>query len=79
MDSNEAEKLLVEGVQELYHAEQQLVDATETLADQTNDDTASQAFAEHNEETQNHVDRLEQVFDQIGMRSRLAPCSAAVR
>lgn len=66
MNTDEAEKLLVEGVQELYYTEQQLVDATETLADQTNNDTASQAFTEHHEETQNHVDRIEQVFDQIG-------------
>ncbi len=66
MNTDEAEKLLVEGVQELYYAEQQLVDATKTLADQTNNDTASQAFTEHHEETQNHVDRIEQVFDHIG-------------
>lgn len=66
MTTDSAEKLLVEGVQELYYAEQQLVDATETLADQTNDESASQAFAEHHDETQTHVKRLEQVFEQIG-------------
>lgn len=66
MDTEEAKKLLIEGVQELYYAEQELVDATKTLADQTNDDTASQAFTEHHEETQTHVDRIEQVFDHIG-------------
>ena len=66
MTTDSAEKLLVEGVQELYYAEQQLVDATETLADQTNDESASQAFAEHHDETQTHVERLEQVFEQIG-------------
>jgi ferritin-like metal-binding protein YciE len=66
MTDDSTEKLLVEGVQELYYTEQQLVDATETLADQTNDETVSQAFSEHHEETQGHVDRLEQVFEQIG-------------
>ena len=65
METDEAKKLLVEGVQELYYTEQQLVDATETLADQTKNETISSAFAEHHEETQGHVDRLEQVFDQI--------------
>lgn len=66
MTTNEtAEKLLVEGLQELYYTEQQLVDALETLAEQTEDETASQGFSEHREETQTHVDRLEQVFDQI--------------
>ena len=66
MTTDAAEKLLVEGVQELYYAEQQLVDATETLADQTTDESTSQAFAEHHDETRTHVDRLEQVFEQIG-------------
>lgn len=64
LESNE--DLFVEGIQELYYTEQQLVDALETLAEQTNDETASNGFAEHREETQRHVDRLEQVFDQIG-------------
>jgi ferritin-like metal-binding protein YciE len=66
MTTDSTEQLLVQGLQELYYTEQQLVDALETLADQTNDETASQAFSEHLEETQGHVDRLEQVFEQIG-------------
>ena len=66
MSTNSTEKLLTEGIQELYYAEQQLVDATETLAEQTDDESASEAFAEHHEETRNHVDRLEQVFDRLG-------------
>ena len=66
MTDDPTEKLLIEGVQELYYAEQQLVDATETLSDQTNDEAANQAFAKHHDETQTHVDRLEQVFEHIG-------------
>ena len=60
------EKLLVEGLEELYYAEQQLVDALGEMAEQTEDETTAQAFSEHREETQEHVDRLEQVFDEIG-------------
>jgi ferritin-like metal-binding protein YciE len=66
MTTDAAEKLLVEGVQELYYAEQQLVDATETLAEQTSDESASQAFSEHHDETQTHVNRLEDVFEELG-------------
>ena len=66
MTTDSIEELFVEGLQELYYTEQQLVDALETLASQTNDETASQGFSEHREETQNHVDRLEEVFDSIG-------------
>jgi ferritin-like metal-binding protein YciE len=60
------EKLLIEGLQEMYYAEQQLVDALETLSQQTSNEEASQAFSEHREETQGQVDRLEQVFESIG-------------
>ena len=70
MTANSTEDLLIDGLQELYYAEQQLVEALGTLADQTEDETASQAFSEHREETQEHVDRLEQVFDQIGQEAQ---------
>ncbi|AUV83120.1 hypothetical protein C2R22_16915 [Salinigranum rubrum] len=59
-------QLLVEGVQELYYTEQQLVDALETLAEQTSDEKAREAFSEHRDETQQQVERLEQVFEAIG-------------
>ncbi|NHN47133.1 DUF892 family protein [Halostella sp. JP-L12] len=66
MTTDSTEELLVQGLQELYYTEQQLVDALDTLAEQTEDETVSEGFAEHREETEEHVDRLEQVFDQIG-------------
>ena len=66
MATDSMEKLLVEGLQEMYYTEQQLVDALETLSQQTSNDAASQAFSDHREETQGHVDRLEQVFEAMG-------------
>lgn len=66
MTTDSIDELFVQGLQELYYTEQQLVDALETLADQTNDEAASQAFSEHREETIEQVERLEQVFEQIG-------------
>ena len=65
-----SEKLLIEGVRELYYTEQQLIEALETLAEQTDDEDASRAFEEHREETETHVDRLERVFDEIGEQPR---------
>ena len=49
MTDDPTEKLLREGVQELYYVEQQLVDAAQTLAGQADDERASQAFSEHYE------------------------------
>jgi ferritin-like metal-binding protein YciE len=66
MTTDSIEDLLTEGLQELYYTEQKLVDALETLSEQTENDDASQGFAEHRDETQQQVERLEEVFDQIG-------------
>jgi ferritin-like metal-binding protein YciE len=60
-----SEKLLVEGLEELYYTEQQLVDALDEMAEQTEEETVSEAFSEHKEETQQHVERLEEVFEEI--------------
>jgi len=66
MTTDSIEKLFVEGLQELYYAEQQLVDALETLAEQTDDEDASKGFSEHRDETRDQIDRLERVFEAIG-------------
>jgi ferritin-like metal-binding protein YciE len=66
MSDDSTQKLLIQGVQELYYTEQQLVDALEGLADQSEYEDASQAFSEHREETRAHADRLEQVFEKLG-------------
>ena len=66
MTTDSTEKLLVDGVQELYYMEQQLVDALEELSEQSEHEDLQEAFSEHRDETQQHVERLEQVFEKIG-------------
>lgn len=66
MTTESFEKFLTDGLKELYYTEQQLVDALETLADQTEDESARTAFSEHREETQQHVERLERAFEELG-------------
>ena len=65
MCANNLNELFVGGLKHAYYAEQQLVDATEELANGTSEDEIASAFAEHHEETQNHVDRIEEVFDAV--------------
>lgn len=60
----------MQGLQELYYTEQQLIDALETLSEQTGDENARRAFSEHREETRRQVDRLERVFEEIGEEPR---------
>src|SRR6056297_3698737 len=66
MTTESTEDLLIEGLEELYYTEQKLLDALDTLSEQTDDEDVSQGFAEHREETEQHVERLEKVFDEIG-------------
>ncbi|WP_248515806.1 YciE/YciF ferroxidase family protein [Salinarchaeum laminariae] len=69
MTTDSTEQLLVDGLQELYYAEEQLLDALETLAEQTEDEQTSQAFSEHREETKGQIHRLERIFEDMGVDS----------
>jgi len=65
MTTESIDDFLEQGLQEMYYTEQQLVDALEQLADETENEAASEAFSEHRDETQQHVDRLEEVFEMM--------------
>lgn len=65
MTTDSTEQLLVDGVQELYYMENKLVDALEELSEQSENDELQEAFSEHREETQQHVERLKKVFEEL--------------
>lgn len=69
MTTESTEKLLVDGLRELYYAEQQLLDALETLAEGTDDQATSEAFSEHREETKGQVHRLERIFEDLDVEA----------
>jgi ferritin-like metal-binding protein YciE len=58
--------LFVEQLQDLYSAEQQLVEALPKMANASSHEELRDAFEHHLEETRGHVQRLEQIFSQIG-------------
>lgn len=66
MCPNNLNDLFEDGLKHAYYTEQQLVDATEELANQSSEDEIASAFSEHHDETQGHVNRIETVFDAIG-------------
>lgn len=67
MCANDLNELFENSLKYVYYAEQQLVDATEELAETTTNDQITEAFAEHHEETKTHVERLEEVFEEVGV------------
>ena len=70
------EELLVEEMQDLLHAEGQLVKALPKMAKAANDPKLKQAFQKHVEETKGHVERLKQAFELLGAKAKAKPCKA---
>jgi Mn-containing catalase len=70
------EEMLVEEMQDLLHAEGQLVKALPKMAKAAHDPKLKQAFTNHLEETKGHVERLKQAFELMGARAKAKPCKA---
>ena len=60
------EELYVDQLKDLYSAEKQLVQALPKMAKAANTPALQQGFQTHLEETQNHVERLENIFSRLG-------------
>jgi Mn-containing catalase len=68
--------LLIEEMQDLLHAENQLVAALPKMAKAAHDPKLKTAFQEHLEETRGHVERLKQAFELLGAKAKAKPCKA---
>jgi ferritin-like metal-binding protein YciE len=68
------EELLIEQMQDLLHAEGQLVKALPKMSKAAHDPKLKQAFGKHLEETKEHVERLKQAFELLGARAKAKPC-----
>ena len=68
------EEVLVEQLQDLLHAEGQLVKALPKMAAAATSDLLKMAFEKHLEETKGQADRLKEVFDLIGSEVKATPC-----
>src|SRR5579875_1192963 len=70
------QELLTEEMQDLLHAEGQLVKALPKMAKAAKEPKLKQAFEKHLEETKGHVERLKQAFELLGKRPKAKPCKA---
>ena len=70
------EECLIDEMQDLLHAEGQLVKALPKMAKAAHDPKLKQAFQKHLEETKGHVDRLKQAFEALGQKAKAKPCRA---
>src|SRR5579871_1200697 len=68
--------VLVEETADLFSAEQQLVAALPKMAAVAHSDELREAFESHLEETREHVQRLQQVFAELGVDAPSETCEA---
>ena len=74
MNANSLRDLFIEQLQDLYDAEHQLVKALPKMASAATSDELRTAFKEHLEKTKGHVERLEEIFEQLGERAKGQKC-----
>jgi Mn-containing catalase len=72
----ELQEMLVEEMQDLLHAERQLVKALPKMAKAAHEPKLKEAFEKHLEQTQGHVERLEKAFEMLGAKSKTKVCKA---
>lgn len=60
------EDMFVYQLEEMYYVENRLVDVLGKLATEANNDKLAKGFQDHREETREHVERLERVFEALG-------------
>jgi ferritin-like metal-binding protein YciE len=68
--------LFLDQLKDLYHAENQLVKALPKMSKAASNPQLQQAFDSHLQETQGHVQRLEQVFEELGEPAKGKTCKA---
>ena len=65
----------IETLQDTYDAEHQIINALHKVTDNVENDELIEAVESHLEETEEHVKRLEQVFEQLGEKASRKKCA----
>lgn len=70
------EDLFGDQLRDLYDSEQRLIKALPKMAEAAESQELKRAFTHHLQETENHVDRLRQVFEIAGKKPDAKTCEA---
>jgi ferritin-like metal-binding protein YciE len=68
--------LFLAQLKDIYYAEKKIYRTLPKMVRAAQVPELKQAFTAHREETQGHIERLEQVFEMIGKRPQAKPCEA---
>jgi ferritin-like metal-binding protein YciE len=70
------ETLFVDGLKDIYYAEKKILNTLPKLSKAAQSEKLSAAFDKHRMETEGQVERLEQIFEQLGKPARGKTCPA---
>ena len=68
--------LFLHTLKDIYYAEKQIYKNLPKMAKSAESPDLKHAFEKHREETEQHVERLESIFDQCGVAARAIRCDA---
>jgi ferritin-like metal-binding protein YciE len=74
MKIDSLEDVLIHELNDLYSAEDQLVEALPLMAEAASNSELRSAFQQHLEETRDHRDRIQSIFGQLGKRRTGVEC-----
>lgn len=72
----QVKELLIEELQDLLHAENQLIAALPKMAKAAHNPKLREAFEKHLVQTEGQVERLQQAFELLGAKAEPKPCRA---
>jgi ferritin-like metal-binding protein YciE len=75
-DIKTMDDLFVHTLRDIYYAERQIVQALPDMIEKAHDAQLKQGFETHLQETENHVKRLEKVFQMHGIEPQGVDCPA---
>ena len=75
-DIKNMDDLFVHTLRDIYYAEKQIVKSLPEMIEKASNPQLKQGFQTHLRETENHVKRLDQVFDLLGKQAQGVDCPA---
>ncbi|MBV8280629.1 MAG: ferritin-like domain-containing protein [Candidatus Eremiobacteraeota bacterium] len=76
MAEKKLDDLFYDTLKDIYFAERQILKTLPKLAKAAQSEELKDAFLTHRDETEGHVERLQQVFEMIGKRAQARTCEA---
>jgi len=76
MPEKKLNDLFYDTLKDIYFAERQILKSLPKMAKVAQSEELKNAFMTHRDETEGHVERLQQVFEAIGKRAQMKTCEA---